>query len=101
MLIAGVLQVFINFDGLRKQIFENDWNCPRGLKKACMYIFFVCDWYWVVLMWFYRDVIGWQQIVGSAIDIAIRLYFVTKPSRMFASTTAKSAASSFSLLEKC
>ena len=36
-------------------------------------------------MWHFRDVIGWQQIVGSAFDIAIRLYFVSDPSRCFAS----------------
>ena len=83
LMIAGVLQVFINFDDFRRLFFGRDADCPRGIKKACMYAFFVCDWYWVVLMIYYRDVIGWQQIVGSAVDIAFRLYFVTNPDRMF------------------
>ena len=34
-------------------------------------------------MYNYRGTIGWQQIVGSAVDIAIRLVFVTKWDRMF------------------
>ena len=61
----------------------SDWDTPRGMKVACLLAFFLCDWYWVVLMVIYRDVIGWQQIIGSAIDIAIRLVFVTDTSRMF------------------
>mmetsp|Transcript_12999 Transcript_12999/g.25495 ORF Transcript_12999/g.25495 Transcript_12999/m.25495 type:complete len:212 (+) Transcript_12999:167-802(+) len=88
LLIAGTLQVFINFDGLRQRIFRSDWQAPRGLKILCMYIFFVCDWYWVVLMVLFRDVIGWQQIVGSAIDILLRLPFAFKPARMFESSCA-------------
>ena len=83
LMIAGILQVFINFDELRKKVFKDDWDCPRGLKKICMYSFFICDWYWVVLMYAYRGTIGWQQIVGSVIDIAIRLIFVTNTNRMF------------------
>lgn len=83
LMIAGVLQVFINFDGVREQFFRNDFDTPRSIKIVCMLIFFACDWYWVVLMIIYRDVIGWQQIVGSAFDIVIRLYFVTDPSRCF------------------
>ena len=34
-------------------------------------------------MYHFSDVIGYQQIVGSAVDIAIRLAFALKPSRMF------------------
>eukprot|EP01063_Lacrimia_lanifica_P037893 TRINITY_DN792_c0_g1_i1.p2 TRINITY_DN792_c0_g1~~TRINITY_DN792_c0_g1_i1.p2 ORF type:complete len:192 (+),score=56.96 TRINITY_DN792_c0_g1_i1:48-623(+) len=83
LMIAGTLQIFINFDGLRRRVFPGDWDCPRGVKVACMYAFFVCDWYWVVLMWAFRATIGWQQIVGSAVDIALRLAFAAKPSRMF------------------
>lgn len=83
LMIAGVLQVFVNFDGLRRKIFGTDWDCPRGIKIICMYAFFVCDWYWVVLMYAYRATIGWQQIAGSAIDIALRLAFAFNTSRMF------------------
>lgn len=83
LFIAGVLQIFVNFDGLRQKIFKDDWESPRGLKIVCMYSFFICDWYWVVLMYFYRDVIGWQQIAGSAFDIALRVAFALKPARMF------------------
>lgn len=84
LMIAGILQIFINFDGLRRTVFgASDWDTPRGMKVSCLLAFFLCDWYWVILMIHYRDVIGWQQIIGSAIDIALRLVFVTKPSRMF------------------
>merc|ERR1711924_496498 len=48
---AGVLQVFINFDGLRRWFFPSDWATPRGIKIICLYAFFVCDWYWVVIMY--------------------------------------------------
>lgn len=98
LMIAGLLQVFINFDGLRRSIVRpfyapgkvalQEWDCPRGIKILCMYAYFLCDWFWVVLMYHFRDTIGWQQIVGSAVDIAIRLYFVTKPSRMFKNSPA-------------
>ena len=86
LMIAGILQLFINFDGLRQRIFpESNDNVvlPKSIKLICMYVFFVCDWYWVVLMIKYKDVIGWQQIIGSAVDIAIRLVFVTNPNLMF------------------
>jgi len=77
LMIAAVLQVFINFDGLRRRLFGNlDWDCPRGIKITCLYSYFVCDWYWVVLMYHFYDVVGYQQIVGSAFDILLRLYFV-------------------------
>ena len=48
-MIAGVLQVFINFDGVRLYFFPNDGLkvIPRGIKVVCMLSFFVCDWYWV------------------------------------------------------
>merc|ERR1712194_127215 len=89
LFIAGVLQIFINFDGFRKKILSHfkvaadEYDCPRGIKVICMYSYFVCDWYWVVLMFHYRATIGWQQIVGSAFDILLRLAFAFKPSRMF------------------
>jgi len=81
LMIAGVLQAYINFD---QQLMGA--VVPRSLKVLCMHIYFLCDWYWVVLMVFYRGIIGWHQIVGSLFDIFIRLYFVTKPSRMFKSS---------------
>jgi len=90
LMIAGILQLFINFDNLRQKVFpESNGNVilPKSIKLICMYIFFVCDWYWVVLMVKYKDVIGWQQIIGSAVDIAIRLVFVTNPNLMFATET--------------
>lgn len=93
LMIAGLLQVFINFDSVRTKLlaklsgekFQSEamWPCPRSIKVACMYAYFICDWYWVILMYMDRDVIGFQQIVGSAVDIAIRLAFALKPSRMF------------------
>lgn len=83
LMIAGILQAFINFDGLRQGLFPSDIKAPRGLKIICMYAFFVCDWFWIVLMIAFRDVIGWQQIVGSMFDILLRLPFAIKPSRMF------------------
>lgn len=83
LMIAGVLQAFINFDGLRRKIFPSDVAAPRGIKIICMYSFFACDWFWVVLMIIFRDVIGWQQIAGSMLDILLRLPFAFKPSRMF------------------
>eukprot|EP00938_MAST-03A_sp_MAST-3A-sp1_P004660 g4660.t1 len=79
LMIAGVLQAYINFD---TQLLDGA-VVPRSLKILCMHIFFLCDMYWIVLMIHYRDVIGWHQIVGSLFDIFIRLFFVTKPSRMF------------------
>merc|ERR1711997_1221345 len=60
LMIAGVLQLFINFDNLRQQFFPNTNEnviLPKSIKLVCMYVFFICDWYWVVLMVFYRDVI--------------------------------------------
>lgn len=78
LMIAGVLQAYINFD---TQLMGT--VVPRSLKIVCMHIFFACDMYWIVLMAHYRAVIGWHQIVGSLFDIFIRLFFVTKPSRMF------------------
>jgi len=83
LMIAGILQVFINFDGIRQCFFPSDPVASRGTKIMCMYSFFLCDWYWVVLMYFYRDVVGYQQMCGSALDIFIRLFFVFKTSRMF------------------
>ena len=83
LMIAGVLQAFINFDGLRKKVFPSDVPAPRGIKIICLYAFFVCDWFWVVLMVVYRDVIGWQQIAGSLVDILLRLPFVFNTSLMF------------------
>lgn len=83
LMIAGILQAFINFDGLRKRFFPSDVPAPRGIKIVCLYAFFVCDWFWVVLMIVYRDVIGWQQIVGSLVDIFLRLPFVFNTSLMF------------------
>jgi len=83
LMIAGILQVFINFDGIRQYFFPSDIMAPRGIKVVCLYSFFACDWYWVVLMLFYRDVIGYQQIVGSAFDIFLRLFFVFDKRRMF------------------
>jgi len=86
LMIAGVLQLFINYDGLRQTMFpksNNNMVLPRSIKLICMYVFFICDWYWVILMYYYQDVIGWHQIVGSAVDIAIRLLFVACPSLMF------------------
>ena len=77
LMIAAILQVFINFDGLRRKVFgASDWDCPRGIKKACLYSYFFCDWYWVVLMYMFRGTVGYEQIVGSLFDIALRLYFV-------------------------
>ena len=84
--LTGILQLFINFDSLRQRVFPKSNDnviLPQSMKKICLYIFFVCDWYWVVLMYFYDDVIGWQQMAGSALDIAIRLIFVFRPSLMF------------------
>jgi len=86
LMIAGILQLFINFDDLRQSIFPASNGfvvLPKSIKIICMYIFFVCDWYWVALMYSYSDVIGWQQIIGSLFDIALRLPFVTNPSFMF------------------
>ena len=86
LMIAGILQLFINFDNIRQKVFPNtngDIILPKSIKLVCMYVFFVCDWYWVILMVLFRDVIGYQQIVGSAIDIAIRLVFVMNPDLMF------------------
>ena len=83
---TGILQLFINFDSLRQRFFPKSNDnviLPQSIKKICLYIFFICDWYWVVLMYFYNDVIGWQQMAGSALDIAIRLVFVFRPSLMF------------------
>ena len=83
LMIASLLQLFINFDNVRRKFFGDDWDCPRGIKIICMISFFLCDWYWVVLMISYFDVISINQCVGSAIDIAIRLYFITDSKRMF------------------
>ena len=83
LMIAGILQAFINFDGLRQRLFPSDVLAPRGIKIICMYSFFLCDWFWVVLMIAFRDVIGWQQVIGSMLDILLRLPFAFKPSRMF------------------
>ena len=86
LMIASVLQAFINFDGLRQKLFpktNNNVILPKSIKLICMYAFFVRDWYWVVLMYVFKDVVGWQQAIGSAVDIAIRLVFVIKPSLMF------------------
>eukprot|EP00111_Clytia_hemisphaerica_P000554 TCONS_00001634-protein len=83
LMIASVLQAFVNFDGLRQKLFpktNNNVILPKSIKMICMYAFFVCDWYWVVLMYVFKDVVGWQQAIGSAVDIAIRLVFVMKPS---------------------
>jgi len=84
LFIAGVLQVVLNFDGLRQRLFPSDMGLtPRGAKIVCMYSFFACDWYWVVLMYCFRTTIGWQQIVGSAFDIMLRLPFAFRPANMF------------------
>ena len=84
LMIAALLQVFINFDGLRRRVFgASDWDCPRGIKKACLYSYFLCDWYWVVLMYMFRGVVGYHQIVGSLFDIALRLYFVFNTDHCF------------------
>ena len=54
--LAGVLQLFLNFDSLRQKCFRTGAEdvCPRSVKIVCLYAFFVCDWYWVVLMWRYE-----------------------------------------------
>mmetsp|Transcript_28902 Transcript_28902/g.47332 ORF Transcript_28902/g.47332 Transcript_28902/m.47332 type:complete len:184 (-) Transcript_28902:69-620(-) len=83
LFIAGTLQIFINFDGLRRKLFPSDTDLPRSIKIICMYSFFICDWYWVVLMYFYRDVIGYQQIVGSMLDILLRVPFAINNNLMF------------------
>ena len=44
--------------------------------------------YWVVLMYSYRSTIGWQQIVGSAFDIMLRLPFAFRPANMFKKSVA-------------
>ena len=45
LMIAGLLQVFINFDALRRKVFgATDWDTPRGMKIACLLAFFLCDW---------------------------------------------------------
>ena len=75
--------MFINFDNLRKRFYGGDWDCPRGIKIVCLYSYFVCDWYWVYLMYQYRGVVGYQQIVGSMIDILMRLYFVFNTNNCF------------------
>ena len=94
LMIAAILQVFINFDDLRRWAFgDSDWDCPRGIKKCCLYSYFICDWYWVILMWDFYAVVGYQQIVGSAFDIALRLYFVYNTDRCFKNNpTVKPAA---------
>ena len=79
LMIAGILQAYINFD---VQLLGAS-IVPRSLKIVCMHTYFACDMYWIVLMTFYRHTIGWHQIVGSLFDIFIRLFFVVKPSRMF------------------
>lgn len=84
LMIAAILQVFINFDNLRRRVFgAADWDCPRGLKKVCLYSYFLCDWYWVVLMWNFQGVVTNNQIIGSALDIALRLYFVFNTDHCF------------------
>ena len=87
LFIASTLQIFVNFDSLRRSIFPTDENAPRGVKLICLYAFFLCDWFWVVLMFYFRDVITSQQIIGSAIDIIIRLYFVADTDRIFSSSS--------------
>mmetsp|Transcript_9444 Transcript_9444/g.30826 ORF Transcript_9444/g.30826 Transcript_9444/m.30826 type:complete len:136 (+) Transcript_9444:825-1232(+) len=83
LFIASTLQVFVNLDDLRRRLFPKDDLDPRGIKIVCLYAFFICDWYWVALMAYFRDVITVQQFVGSAVDIAIRLYFVADTDRIF------------------
>ena len=87
LMIAALLQAFINFDELRQYFFPGDVLAPRGIKIICMYSYFLCDWYWIILMLYRQDVIGWQQIVGSLFDIILRLPFALKPDLMFKSSS--------------
>jgi len=85
LMVASILQAFINFDSLRFKFFpsEQSVTLPRGIKVTCMYCFFFCDWYWVVFMAFHHKNIGWHQIVGSVFDIFCRVPFAANPNLMF------------------
>ena len=54
-----------------------------------MYSFFLCDWFWVALMYFYPDVVSWHQVVGSWVAIAGRVPFAMNTNRMFKSSNRK------------
>merc|ERR1711862_405658 len=63
--LAGTLHALINFD-------------PRVCAQAKLYAFwsfFVCDWFWMVLMYNAPDIIHISHIQGSAFVVVIRLIF--------------------------
>lgn len=87
LFIAGVLQIFIHFDNFRRKLFPSDPDLSRGIKIICMYSFFLCDWYWVILMYSYIDVVSWHQRVGSWVAIIGRIPFAINTNLMFKNTT--------------
>ena len=87
LFIAGILQVFIHFDGFRRRLFPSDSDLPRGIKIICMFSFFLCDWFWVILMYSYIDVVSWHQRVGSWVAIIGRIPFALNTNLMFKAKT--------------
>lgn len=71
--IAGILQALIHF--------YND--SPPGLKRACLFTFFGCDIFWIVLMITHRDLFKWTHVYGSIVTISLRIPFVIAPRLMF------------------
>ena len=67
--LAGVLQAALNFDT----------RVAASTKQHALYAFFLCDIYWLPLMWLYQDVIHYNHIVGSIFTIFLRLNI--RPSR--------------------
>merc|ERR1712129_220155 len=90
LFIAGILQIFIHFDGFRRLFFPNDTDLSRGIKIICMFSFFLCDWFWVVLMYYYIDVVSWHQRVGSWVAIIGRIPFALNTNLMFKSNNNQS-----------
>ena len=72
--LAGVLQAALNFDT----------RVAASTKQHALYAFFLCDIYWLPLMWLFQDVIHYNHIVGSIFTIFLRLTFVLRgPSACF------------------
>lgn len=70
--VAGALQGLINFS-----------TTSFELKRGCLYVFFLCDVFWIGLMVAYRKEFKWTHIWGSIFTIAWRLPFVLVPSLMY------------------
>ena len=72
LMVAAVLQAFINFDD----------KVPVRTKFAALYTFGLCDWIWMILIVQHFSLISIYHVIGSVFIVYQRLQYMIEPKKI-------------------